>query len=155
MRLEFQVPIRPVPWSRAGRNAATGVTYTPRGMGAYQRAVAGYAAVAHRGRPRFNGPVAMIVFATFAIPKSWPKKKTEAALAGQEMMTARPDIDNIAKSIADALSGSIYLDDSQVVISFSAKKYGRAAGTYVGIADALGEFDMAWFYSKVAGLHNV
>ena len=50
----------------------------------------------------------------FPIPKSVSKKKREEMNRGLLMHTKKPDCDNIAKSILDALNGLAYYDDSQI-----------------------------------------
>jgi Holliday junction resolvase RusA-like endonuclease len=49
------------------------------------------------------------------IPKSFSKKKHELALGGYIRPTVKPDCDNIAKNIDDALNGIAYPDDKQIV----------------------------------------
>ena len=56
------------------------------------------------------------------IPKSFSKKKHKQALAGQIRPIVKPDCDNIAKNINDALNGIIFPDDKQIV-SLSVNKY--------------------------------
>ena len=51
----------------------------------------------------------------FEIPKSYSKKRKKACLEGIERPTKKPDIDNVYKGIADAMSGIIYQDDKQIV----------------------------------------
>ncbi len=53
--------------------------------------------------------------AYFEIPKSVSKKKREQMLNGNIRPTIKPDLDNIAKSVLDALNGLAYLDDKQIV----------------------------------------
>jgi Holliday junction resolvase RusA-like endonuclease len=43
----------------------------------------------------------------------------------EEYHTKRPDIDNLAKAVKDALRGIIYHDDSQIVEAHLFKKYGE------------------------------
>ncbi|MEM7828705.1 MAG: RusA family crossover junction endodeoxyribonuclease [Candidatus Aenigmatarchaeota archaeon] len=44
---------------------------------------------------------------------------------GKEVMhTKRPDLDNLAKAVKDALKGIIYKDDSQIVEAHLYKRYG-------------------------------
>lgn len=50
-----------------------------------------------------------------AIPKSMPKYKREAALAGLLRPTTKPDVSNVLKGVEDALKGLWYVDDSQIV----------------------------------------
>lgn len=49
------------------------------------------------------------------IPKSKPKKFIKAALEGLLRPITKPDTDNIAKNIKDALNKIAYYDDSQIV----------------------------------------
>ena len=51
----------------------------------------------------------------FSIPKSYSKKKKESALKGELRPTKKPDCDNIAKIVLDALNGLAYKDDKEVV----------------------------------------
>lgn len=60
-------------------------------------------------------PLRAIIRAFFPIPKSASKKKREEMLCGRVMHTHKPDCDNIAKTILDALNGIAYYDDSQIV----------------------------------------
>lgn len=49
------------------------------------------------------------------VPKSYSKKKTAQALKNTIRPTVKPDCDNIAKNINDALNGIVYPDDKQIV----------------------------------------
>ena len=58
------------------------------------------------------------------IPKSWSKRKRLQAELGEIVPLSRNgDIDNIAKSILDALNGFAYEDDCQVVRLKITKSY--------------------------------
>lgn len=50
-----------------------------------------------------------------SIPKAFSKKKRLEALEGKIRPTKKPDIDNILKSVFDALNKVAYLDDTQIV----------------------------------------
>ena len=59
------------------------------------------------------------------IPKSWSKSKQLKAERGEIVPTSHNgDIDNIAKSILDALNGCVYEDDCQVTRLTISKRYG-------------------------------
>ena len=49
------------------------------------------------------------------VPKSYSKKKAAQALKNTIRPTVKPDCDNIAKNINDALNGIVYPDDKQIV----------------------------------------
>ena len=57
------------------------------------------------------------------IPKSWSKIKRTRALNGEEYPTTKPDADNVAKGVLDALNGIVFEDDKQVVGLFIVKRY--------------------------------
>ena len=61
--------------------------------------------------------------AYFEIPKSVSKKKREQMLNGNIRPTIKPDLDNIAKSILDALNKLAYIDDKQIVLLKVEKLY--------------------------------
>ena len=63
------------------------------------------------------------IHAFYDIPKSTSKKKREQMLLGDILPTKKPDIDNIAKCILDALNGVAYHDDTQVVLLTIRKSY--------------------------------
>jgi ABC-type polar amino acid transport system ATPase subunit len=45
----------------------------------------------------------------------------------------KPDVDNLAKTTMDAMSGFIWLDDSQVITLFSKKFYSRKPRTEIKV----------------------
>lgn len=57
------------------------------------------------------------------IPKSWSKKKKEAALGNIIRPTSRPDTDNYVKGVLDALNGLVVKDDSCIVHIEAGKFY--------------------------------
>ena len=65
------------------------------------------------GQEKLTGNIKATIDADFMIPKSFSKKKRNA-LDGAYCQK-KPDCDNIAKSILDALNGIAYDDDSQIV----------------------------------------
>jgi Holliday junction resolvase RusA-like endonuclease len=58
-----------------------------------------------------------------AIPKSFGKEKRMKALSDKIRPTTKPDVDNYAKLICDALNGIAYVDDSQIVTLEIKKHY--------------------------------
>ena len=73
-------------------------------------------------------PVRISIRIVQAVPKSWSKKKRAQAEQGEIVPLGRNgDIDNVAKSILDALNGYAYEDDCQVVRLTVSKEYGADA----------------------------
>jgi Holliday junction resolvase RusA-like endonuclease len=69
-----------------------------------------------------QGEVSMKIDSFFPIPKSTSKKKHQLMAIGAIQHTKKPDADNVAKAICDALNKIAYVDDSQIV-SLEVNKY--------------------------------
>ena len=65
------------------------------------------------------------ITAYFPIPKAFSKKKRQLAIDGKVLPDKKPDVDNISKSILDALNGIAYHDDSQVTSLWVWKQYAK------------------------------
>lgn len=97
--------------------------YTPEETKRYeQKVLACYLNEYPRMKPIRNG-VNVHITAFFEIPKSYGKARRERILNGLERPTKKPDADNIAKIILDALNGKVILDDKQVVRLTVSKYY--------------------------------
>lgn len=98
-------------------------TYTPEETKRYeQKVLACFLNEYPRMKPIRNG-VNVHITAFFEIPKSYGKARRERILNGLERPTKKPDADNIAKIILDALNGKVILDDKQVVVLTVKKHY--------------------------------
>lgn len=60
-----------------------------------------------------------------SVPRSFSKKASKQALQGVFRWVSKPDCDNVAKSILDALNGVAFDDDSQIVELVVRKHYGE------------------------------
>lgn len=69
-------------------------------------------------------PLKITIAAFYDIPKSMTKKNRTLIADGKLYPTKKPDIDNIAKIILDALNGIAYKDDTQVIELTVMKRYG-------------------------------
>lgn len=97
---------------RARTVRANGVTrsYTPRKTAGFERAIRdAWIDKVGLGWSGFTGPVLVNITYGRELAKSNPKY-----WAGRED-TGKPDLDNVAKSVLDALNGVAFADDSQVV----------------------------------------
>ena len=117
--LSFMVPGPPHGQERPRvvRRGGRSITYDPEKSREYKDRVKLFAGLAMK---RLNwymaaGPVRLNILAFFPIPKSLTKKQRTAILEGKNKPTKKPDADNIAKAILDALSGLAYKDDAQIV----------------------------------------
>jgi len=126
--ITFEIPGKPFAKQRA-RATRQGRVYTPKETVSFERQVAAIAAE-YFGEP-FTGPVKLTVLATFEPAKSWSKKKTQDHLGTPH--TQRPDLDNIAKAIKDALNRIAWVDDSQVAEMVTRKTWGPYPKTVVAV----------------------
>ncbi|HHX72161.1 MAG TPA: RusA family crossover junction endodeoxyribonuclease [Clostridiales bacterium] len=83
-----------------------------------------------------DGPLAMFIEAHYTIPASASKKRQAEMREGKILPTKKPDLDNIAKAIADSLNGIAYKDDSQIVKLHMTKRYAENPCVVVGIWEA-------------------
>ena len=75
-------------------------------------------------------PLTATVTAFFTVPKSMSKKKA-AAMDGTPHIK-RPDADNVAKAILDALNGHAYNDDSTIAL-LTVRKYQTTGASRVEV----------------------
>lgn len=66
--------------------------------------------------------ISVDIQAFYPIPQSFSKAKRNDAIFEKIRPTTKPDLDNCAKAVLDALNGVAYYDDKQVV-SVSCNKY--------------------------------
>lgn len=98
-------------------------TYTDDKTASYENLVKLAASRSMAGIELLTCPVAVELYLFVTPPASWSKKKTEAALAGEVFPTTKPDVDNVLKSIADAINGIVWGDDKQMVDVLIRKRY--------------------------------
>lgn len=124
MKIKFTVPGVPVGKGRP-RFTRSGHTYTPDKTKAYEEMVRECWRT-QSGRAFAGGiPLLVSIVAYFPVPKSVSRKKAEA-MAGTFHIN-RPDADNLAKAVLDALNGLAYPDDSAVQIDGCRKIYTNGA----------------------------
>jgi Holliday junction resolvase RusA-like endonuclease len=82
-----------------------------------------------------QGPLEVMIDAFFPVPKSWPKWKTEAALAGEIRPDKKPDIDNVIKGLLDCSNGILFEDDRQIVSVMGRKFYAAEPRLEYGIRE--------------------
>ena len=130
MPIRFVVPGVPVAKGRA-RMTRAGFAYTPgktRDWEAHVRLAASQASL----RPYSDAVGVEIVFA-LPVPKSFSAKRRAAALAGDIHPAKRPDIDNLAKAVIDAMNAVVYDDDRQIVNLRLRKVYAEVPETRVSV----------------------
>lgn len=111
--IEIKLTIPGKPIGKARPRVTRHGTYTPEKTKIYEKRVQDLFA-ASRQPPITDGtlPLSATVYAHFEPPKSCSKRKRNE-LDGTPY-TKKPDADNIAKAILDALNGVAYPDDAQI-----------------------------------------
>ena len=120
----FVVPGQPQGKGRPRASSRGGFVrmYTPAATLAYETQIARLAEIARGDWPVMATPMSLRVVAHHPIPISWSKRKQQLALDG-ELVPGKPDLDNVAKAVLDALNGVVYADDKQVIKLVAEKKY--------------------------------
>lgn len=85
------------------------------------------------------GPLQVRIITRKRIPRSWPDYLQNAAARGRKRPTGKPDADNLAKLVLDALNGCAWLDDGQVVDLTISKRYAKP-----GEAEGVSLFVRCW-----------
>ena len=126
--MKLTIPMEPVPKARA-RVTKRGFAYTPKKTEQAENTIRW----ACNGKERFEREVPLSLTITFyrSRPKSAPKRRIYP--------TTRPDWDNYAKLVCDALEKFAYCDDSQIVDAHIYKRYtkeGHAPRVEIEITEA-------------------
>lgn len=121
--LEFLVPGDPTPWARTGGGSSV-ARFTPAKQRTYMKSVGLFANAAMKGRAPLAGPLWLSVTAVYPFPRSWPAAKRASTIVWK---TSRPDVDNLAKLVGDALNGICWADDAVIAQLHAAKLYGDLA----------------------------
>jgi Holliday junction resolvase RusA-like endonuclease len=136
----FEIPGQPQAWQRAGsrivqaRDGRQFVShYTKAKTRAEERTVRAIAADAMDMTPPLAGPLAIELVAHMMVPASWSRSKRQRALAGLLLPTTKPDLDNLAKLVKDALNRIVYRDDAQVVRATLSKLYAERPRTKITV----------------------
>lgn len=132
----FTVPGEAKAWARAGSNG--GRKYTPKPQVAFAALVklAGEAAMA--GRPPLDRQCEVYVVVRKPVPASASRPAKAAMLAGGLRPAVRPDADNYAKLIGDALNGICWRDDALITDLHVLKRYAEIPGVHVTIVPHAG-----------------
>ncbi len=98
--------------------------YTPQKTRDYEKTIADEARFCMQvlGQAMLAGPIRLTIRCEYRMPKSWTKTHTADRMGKGK--TTKPDADNIMKAVADALNGTVWLDDRQVVEWIGVKVYG-------------------------------
>lgn len=106
--------------------------FTPAGTRLAERDIKRVAIKAMQNREPFDGPLFLLMVATYECPSTWSETKKAESI----WKTSKPDFDNILK-IVDALNKIVWTDDARVVSASIVKLYGATASTEILIREAM------------------
>lgn len=109
--------------------------YTPTATKNKEKAIASLYLASANGYKFADKPLKVALDFFYPIPGSWTRVKKEKALQGKITPCVKPDLDNAAKLIMDALNGVAYPDDKQILMLSASKRYGEPARAVVTIED--------------------
>lgn len=134
--IKFTIPGEPKGKGRP-RFTKQGRTFTPDTTANYENLVKVMFMQAYPGHEPIpkDTPLTAHLTAFYAIPKGASKKKALSMENGEIRPTKKPDTDNIAKIVLDALNGLAYHDDAQVVELTVIKTYSHIPRVEVEICD--------------------
>lgn len=109
----YKFTVTGVPKGKARPRITSRGNFTPQDTKDYQSLI-GFRFIQEFGKIEpLQGPLYVCIFAHLPIPESYSKKR-KFELEGK-FCTVKPDADNIAKSVCDALNNIAYKDDNQIV----------------------------------------
>jgi len=132
----FFVPGVPVPKKRP-RVMKTGITFTPKETEVYENLVRMAFKQKYPAREPASENLHLCMTFAFPIPASAKRKKQPDKIKEGDYFFHRPDLDNLVKTVLDALNHVAFADDSQVVMMDGRKVYGTVPGAYITLKEVL------------------
>lgn len=132
---EFEVIGDIVGKQRPRVNMYTGSVYTPNKTKDYEDYIKQSFFIKYPKYEMITNRVIVKIIAYLKIPKNTGKSKIEKMINGESSPMKKPDIDNIAKIVLDAINDYVIKDDIQVSKIFVEKKYGEEEKLYIKIEE--------------------
>lgn len=120
---------------RFGRRGDFVAVWTDKKTMSYEESLSEAGVIAMKGVSPRLGALSVRIEAGTAIPASWSQKKRLAALSGDLSPIGKPDFDNIAKIVGDALNKIVWRDDSQIIVCAFRKFYAADPGLTISAWD--------------------
>lgn len=99
--------------------------YTPKETVNYESYVKSLFVQAYPEHVPFDVPLKVDIIVTRTIPKTVSQKMREAMLSGEFKVRTKPDLDNVVKTLFDALNKVAYTDDNLIYDLHAIKSYGE------------------------------
>lgn len=135
MIYEFEVPGKVTGKGRPRVNTTTAIAYTPTKTKEYEELIKQYFILKYRKINPLENRIKVTIQAYFSIPKNTNKTQKEEMLKGNISPTKKPDIDNIAKIVLDALNKLAFKDDNQITKLNLEKIYSEEEKVFIKIEE--------------------
>ena len=135
--VNFTIPGKAQAKQRPKFNRFSGRAYTPKQTVSFENWVKDcyFRSISSIDNKPTDKPLKVAITMYVEIPQSKSKKQKEKMITGEIKPIVKPDVDNVAKSILDALNGIIYLDDKQIIELDIEKIYAETSWTEVKIEE--------------------
>ena len=132
-KTEIFFPFEPKPKGRP-RFTRTGHAYTPKTTHDYEKLIREH--YKENTTDFYDCAIHIKLIFYMPIPKSTTKKQKALIESGAVKYTKKPDLDNMIKSVTDAILGVAYEDDSLITKITAEKKYSSSqVGTLMTIIE--------------------
>lgn len=135
MIYEFEVPGKVKGKGRPRINTTTAIAYTPTKTKEYEELIKQYFILKYRKINPLENRIKVTIQAYFSIPQNTNKTQKEEMLKGNISPTKKPDIDNIAKIVLDALNKLAFKDDNQITKLNLEKIYSEEEKVFIKIEE--------------------
>lgn len=132
--VEFVIYERPVSWKRA-RQRGRQFFVDPETRAWKELVAKSFLEKVGPGFLPLETPIELVLAFRMPMPASWSMKRRAAMLGA--FHTQKPDLDNLAKGIMDALNGLAWADDAQVFSLGVGKAWGPAGAVMVQIREVV------------------
>ena len=116
-------------------NSYTGIVYTPNNTKNYEDLIKQYFVIKYPRYTPMENRIHMQIISYFKLPQNSSKTVKSQMLDGTISPTKKPDIDNIAKIVLDALNKMAFKDDNQITKIELEKKYAEKEKLYIKIEE--------------------
>ena len=116
-------------------NSYTGIVYTPNNTKNYEDLIKQYFVIKYPRYTPMENRIHMQIISYFKLPHNSSKTVKSQMLDGTISPTKKPDIDNIAKIVLDALNKMAFKDDNQITKIELEKKYEEKEKLYIKIEE--------------------
>ena len=135
MTYSFEIEGKIIGKERPRVNLNTGIVYTPNKTKDYENYIRQIFKIKYPNFEIITSRVSINIIAYIGISKSISKKNKEKMLNDEMSPIKKPDIDNIAKVILDALDGFVLQNDKQVTKMSVEKRYSDVEKLFVKIEE--------------------